>query len=170
MGMTIGDFVRGNGLDLLLHYSEGKWTARIEDAERKDGIVLTSEFGLGATLKEAVLQYAGYIAGGLLVFDATDPELRKELPVPALSKTETGLAELASNGLGLSEPVVGRLLNWKFESAKFQATPADRIVAGGALETLAATFGNPGWFDGSMGELVGAMVALLIGPQETEGG
>lgn len=66
----------------------------------------------------------------------------------------------------LSEDCQGRLDNWKFDQARdyldATATGDEREL----VEALAATFGNSGWFAGSMGVIVGAAVEYLIGKKE----
>ena len=61
-----------------------------------------------------------------------------------------------------SDKLRERLLNWKFKSAmkhrKGQPHTVQRDV-----EILADLFGNAGWFDGRMGDLVWIAVQSLIG-------
>lgn len=65
--------------------------------------------------------------------------------------------------MSLNEDLTGRLENWKFESAKmyvdFDVSVDERLV----IEALADTYGNCGWFEGSMGLIIGAAVEALIG-------
>lgn len=66
----------------------------------------------------------------------------------------------------LSENVQGRLYNWKFESAweymqeDMESGPYDESEAD-TIKALSDTFGNAGWFDGSMANIVRAAVWYL---------
>jgi hypothetical protein len=67
----------------------------------------------------------------------------------------------------LSDQCKGRLGEWKFSSAagyldQAEPTEAERDL----VEALASAFGNPGWFEGSLGVIVSAVVAGLVGPDE----
>ena len=68
--------------------------------------------------------------------------------------------------MALSKDTINRLYNWKFDSAlrfaKEQSSlpTSDEILA---IKALADTFGNCGWFDGSLGRVVRAAVHDLIG-------
>lgn len=67
--------------------------------------------------------------------------------------------------------LASRVLNWKFQQAvrKFINLPGnvaeqpevyDRL---NVIRSLAATFGDCGWFDGEMGIIVGAAVNYILG-------
>lgn len=64
-----------------------------------------------------------------------------------------------------NEDLIGRLSNWKFESAKRYLEGEHGKVKGIVL-CLADMFGDVGWFDGSMHVIVRATVELLIGVEE----
>lgn len=66
--------------------------------------------------------------------------------------------------MALDEDVQGRLYNWKFDSAQdmldvSKATPQERQ----AIKALAETFGNVGYFGGTLAGVVQAAVYGLIG-------
>jgi hypothetical protein len=59
---------------------------------------------------------------------------------------------------------IDRLINWKFSTAasmllnaSFDSTPRERDI----IRALSRSFGDCGWFDGAMGEIVGASVTAL---------
>lgn len=63
-----------------------------------------------------------------------------------------------------NQDLCSRLDNWKFETAHRYATELgldenDLEV----IKVLSDTFGDCGWFDGSMGVIVGAAVDSLLG-------
>jgi hypothetical protein len=67
--------------------------------------------------------------------------------------------------MALSESVKNRLLNWKFEQA-WQTLSEE--MGGDASEAevqtvraLAITFGDPGWFEGSMADIIRAVLWFL---------
>lgn len=68
--------------------------------------------------------------------------------------------------MALNERTVGRLYNWKFDQALRAARDqsplptTDEILA---IKALADTFGNCGYFDGSLARVVRAAVHDLIG-------
>lgn len=73
----------------------------------------------------------------------------------------------------LGETCKERLENWKFDSAlrdmdegPFQPTSNEA----GTIRALSATFGNSGWFNGSLGDVVRAAVQRLLDgyPDEDE--
>jgi hypothetical protein len=75
----------------------------------------------------------------------------------------------------LSEAVVSRLGNWKFSQALNQAKADEAagvwVPSGVQMElmtVLAESFGNVGWFDGTVSDLVQAAVALLDERLESE--
>lgn len=55
-----------------------------------------------------------------------------------------------------------RLTNWKFESAAELLSADDHTEAAELIHALAAQFGNCGHFDGEMGDLIAAVVELLL--------
>jgi len=59
-----------------------------------------------------------------------------------------------------TEELVGRLLNWRFESAKIYYIAESQEVKD-TVDLLARLFGNYGWFSGDMGELTGLVVDKL---------
>ncbi len=71
----------------------------------------------------------------------------------------------------LSDRVKDRLLNWKFEQARTcmlaeindvdRLTPLPTESEQETVHALADTFGNPGWFEGSMADIVRAAVWYL---------
>jgi len=70
--------------------------------------------------------------------------------------------------MALNGRVQDRLSNWKFEQAR--TALAAQVQAGEGIPTqqetatvnaLADTFGNPGWFDGSLADVVRAAVWFL---------
>lgn len=60
------------------------------------------------------------------------------------------------------EKLIGRLLNWKFDSAAQMLSASDTTEAACVIRALAAQFGNCGHIDGQMGELIGSVVDLLL--------
>jgi hypothetical protein len=70
----------------------------------------------------------------------------------------------------LTDECQNRLYNWKFRQAASELTDQATVPEREAVEQLAESFGNPGWFVGhgpvGVGSLVGAMVRLLIGEEE----
>jgi hypothetical protein len=75
----------------------------------------------------------------------------------------------------LSDDIQGRLLNWKFNSAARYMR--EEIVRGAdipeevqdTIRALDTTFGNVGWFDGVMSDIVRAAVWYLGVYDEGEG-
>ena len=59
------------------------WYARIKGAEIKQGVVLVSHTGNGDSPQEALREYARYISGKTLVFNAMSED-RQEFDVPEL--------------------------------------------------------------------------------------
>lgn len=61
----------------------------------------------------------------------------------------------------LNEDLIGRLQNWKFQSARKHVdnsvTPEDRKL----IEALAECFGDIGWFDGYMGVIITASLEVF---------
>lgn len=66
----------------------------------------------------------------------------------------------------LSEDCKSHLDNWKFEQAAERlderATEDERDL----VNALAQTFGNPGWFAGSMGTIVAGTIDYLVREEE----
>lgn len=61
----------------------------------------------------------------------------------------------------MNDKCKGRIVNWKFTQAMGYYEGGDdneRIL----LRSLSETFGDCGWFDGNMGEIVGAVVQWLL--------
>lgn len=72
-------------LEVILHSGQnGRWTAKFQAAEVKEGAVLASTYGDGQSPQEAMDVYARDISGQKLVFYAMSPELRKTYIVPQL--------------------------------------------------------------------------------------
>lgn len=68
--------------------------------------------------------------------------------------------------MALSDGCKRRLYNWKFEQAYAkirEEKPTDRETY--LLRALAKTYGNVGWFDGYMSEIVSAAVRELVGEE-----
>ena len=66
----------------------------------------------------------------------------------------------------MNAKLVSRLRNWKFDSAlRYVGGEEDAEV----VYALAESFGNSGWFDGSMGVIVGALVDLMTGGDDEPG-
>lgn len=68
-----------------------------------------------------------------------------------------------------NDKVKSRLVNWKFERAAkvlLDADVEDMSKEAAVVYELSRMFGNSGWFDGEMGELVGAVVDLLVRDEE----
>ena len=57
---------------------------------------------------------------------------------------------------------VGRLENWKFQQALTALPKEAPLTVRETTAALAASFGDTGWFDGHVGQLVEAVVALLL--------
>lgn len=69
----------------------------------------------------------------------------------------------------LSEKTIGRLYNWKFDSAlRFakEQSPLPTSEEILAIKALADTFGNCGYFDGTLALVVRGAVHDLIGDQD----
>jgi hypothetical protein len=67
--------------------------------------------------------------------------------------------------MALSEECADRLYNWKFEQALDYlggATSGERQL----VEALSATFGNSGWFGGSLGIIINAALRTLMPEEE----
>lgn len=60
-----------------------------------------------------------------------------------------------------AEMLIGRLKNWKFETAAKYCEGQPKAVVE-IVKALAATFGNSGWFDGHLGTIVWATVESLM--------
>lgn len=64
--------------------------------------------------------------------------------------------------MALSEDVRNRLYNFKFTQAKDRLTEEEKQTPEGqVVEQLAARYENPGWFGGSEGYFIWAVLALL---------
>ena len=82
--IAISKFADKHGFDMELTEGLNGYTAHFTHyPELKDGCVLTSVYGCGRTVEEAIFDYARQISEGLLVFDAYK-EQRLEVRVPAL--------------------------------------------------------------------------------------
>lgn len=84
--MHFEDFAAIYDLTVVILQSEyphyGKYYARFDDIETKDGVLLTSETGHGDTPEDAVVNYIKNIAGKLLVKNAYQ-SCRMEFLAPA---------------------------------------------------------------------------------------
>jgi len=60
---------------------KGRWIAKIEDAELKEGIMLIGDYGTGKSPEQAIEDYVKKIKGKLIVINAMTDE-RKEFKVP----------------------------------------------------------------------------------------
>lgn len=64
--------------------------------------------------------------------------------------------------MALNEDCKNRLYNWKFRSAFNDLNSDATSYERDSVQALNDCFGNCGWFEGNIGELVGSVVALLI--------
>lgn len=86
--MDLGSYADALNLQLrITRYSNqgGRYVARFEDCETKDGPddgCLSSTYGSGGTATHAVDDYATKLRGKILVVDATSKERRREYLVP----------------------------------------------------------------------------------------
>jgi hypothetical protein len=55
----------------------------------------------------------------------------------------------------------GRMINWKFDQALARIPPSLSTEDREIVAALAATFGDCGWFSGSIGVIVGAAIASV---------
>lgn len=78
------------------------------------------------------------------------------------AEAHPGPARLAMSADADLEKLIGRLLNWKFDSAAQMLSASDTTEAACVIRALAAQFGNCGHIDGQMGELIGSVVDLLL--------
>lgn len=93
--LTIHQFAQAHGLDIVVRTRAGArptgaddfFYARIDNADIKAGVFLSSTFGNGATPEEACRAYAKEISGQLLVVDAC-LSTRREIRVPELDLAE----------------------------------------------------------------------------------
>lgn len=71
--------------------------------------------------------------------------------------------------MALHENAENRLYNWKFSQALTAAKNQDRLPTTDEilkLKALADTFGNCGWFDGTMATIIQMAVHDLIGDHD----
>jgi len=92
---TLEDFAAAHGLTMLVNerprslcesmahmsWPGCRYCARFDDVETKDGLILTGEYGNGATPEAAIIDYAKRIAGKRLVFLPLQGE-RKDFDAP----------------------------------------------------------------------------------------
>lgn len=63
----------------------------------------------------------------------------------------------------MNHNLINRLANWKFnDAAKEILTHPEPEEIANVIHALSETFGNSGWFSGSMGEIVTAAVQWTI--------
>lgn len=76
----------------------------------------------------------------------------------------------------ISEDVAGRLENYKFEQARtalnrmFDRDSAVPEEDRALIHALAASFGNPGWFDGHLATIIDAAIRPLCAPHNDVSG
>lgn len=91
--MTLAEFADKHGLHLVVRERSARngfpvghrfrWYARFENTETKDGGILTSTHGNGATPEAAIRDYGEAISEQKLVIDAMRPT-RREIDVPVI--------------------------------------------------------------------------------------
>jgi len=87
--MTIDDLADKNSLVMDVNEietinGERVWHARFRDVEVKDGGLLESAYGSGATPETAIRDYARRISRCTLVYKATDKSERRQIIAPRL--------------------------------------------------------------------------------------
>lgn len=86
---TIEEFANQHGLKMVVNErkkpvgSPERYYASFDRAEIKEGVMLRSEFGNGATPEEAIMNYTSIIEMKMLVINAYRDD-RKEIEVPRL--------------------------------------------------------------------------------------
>lgn len=81
--LTVDTFTEQHGLTLRVTQYTDHYKARYEQAEVKDGGLLSGVWGMGETPEAAITDYAKKISGRLLVIDAY-LGTRREIRVPRL--------------------------------------------------------------------------------------
>ena len=79
--MTLVELATLIGSDVHLGASVG-WSCHLRSVEIKDGPMLSSEWGIGNTAREAIVDYVSKIRGKPIVINAMSKEHRKEFTVP----------------------------------------------------------------------------------------
>jgi hypothetical protein len=79
--MTLLEFATLAKTHIVLNASK-LWSARLEGCEIKDGCMLTSASGYGATARDALEELVYNIRGRRVVFEAYCSECRREFDVP----------------------------------------------------------------------------------------
>ncbi len=67
---------------------------------------------------------------------------------------------------GKDAALIGRLLNWKFNSALALVREDHPETVSAVVKALAETFGNCGWFDGNMATIIQFTVSSLCPEDE----
>lgn len=76
-----------------------------------------------------------------------------------MGKERTFARPAIRRGVTMSNPktpeyVFGRLYNWKFNDAKKKVATVEDVAVVELINSLSDSFGNSGWFGGSMGTIV----------------
>lgn len=93
---TLGDLADKHGLIMEVHERSPRhlhlprFYAHFKSCEIKDGKILKSVYGDGATPSDAISQYAYLISDSLLVIDAMSKADRREIYAPVLTYTPKG--------------------------------------------------------------------------------
>lgn len=88
--MNILEYSEVLDIPLVISYNGGRFNAKFEAAEVKDGPVLSSVYGSGNTVLDAVNNYTRRIRGEIIIFNAYSNNFRRQVQVPSyMSLLET---------------------------------------------------------------------------------